>query len=84
MSFISNLIIYFPQVIIECQKHDDYEESIKWLLRFAEEYAQHGRKISEHGNHSHGALTSVRPVSSSSLYIFYPECTHMFSGCDIG
>ncbi|KZT25454.1 hypothetical protein NEOLEDRAFT_1133378 [Neolentinus lepideus HHB14362 ss-1] len=31
------------KVIIECQKHSDYQESIRWLLSFLEEYASHGR-----------------------------------------
>ncbi|KAF8060656.1 hypothetical protein FPV67DRAFT_301524 [Lyophyllum atratum] len=31
------------KVIIECQKHDDYQEAIRWLLNYAEEYAAHGR-----------------------------------------
>jgi hypothetical protein len=33
------------KVILECQKHDDYQESLKWLLSFVEEYAKHGRTI---------------------------------------
>ena len=33
------------QVIYECQSHDDYKESMTWLLNFVEEYAAHGRKI---------------------------------------
>jgi Family of unknown function (DUF5923) len=50
------------QVIIECQKHDDYQESIKWLLSFAEEYVEHGKHVADHGKDSHAALTSVSPV----------------------
>ncbi|KZP14441.1 hypothetical protein FIBSPDRAFT_912787 [Athelia psychrophila] len=45
------------KVIIECQKHDDYQESIRWLLGYAEEYAAHGKTIAAHGKDSHGALT---------------------------
>ncbi|KAI8986640.1 hypothetical protein BD414DRAFT_486634 [Trametes punicea] len=29
------------KVIVECQKHKDYQESIQWLLGFLEEYASH-------------------------------------------
>ncbi|KAF7965517.1 hypothetical protein HWV62_43076, partial [Athelia sp. TMB] len=45
------------KVIIECQKHDDYQESIRWLLSYAEEYAAHGRTVASHGQDSHAALT---------------------------
>jgi len=46
---------YFPQerrdqfiyrgkkVIIECQKHDDYQASLKWLLDTLETYSSHGK-----------------------------------------
>ncbi|KAH7919183.1 hypothetical protein BV22DRAFT_1108163 [Leucogyrophana mollusca] len=46
------------KVIIECQKHDDYQEAIKWLLSFAEEYAGHGRHIADHGKESGGSISS--------------------------
>ncbi|KAH9943958.1 hypothetical protein B0H21DRAFT_779540 [Amylocystis lapponica] len=61
---------YFPQerrdqfiyrgkkVIIECQKHKDYQESIQWLLNFLEEYASHGKTVANHGKDSHQQLTS--------------------------
>ncbi|KAG5639678.1 hypothetical protein H0H81_005861 [Sphagnurus paluster] len=32
------------KVIIECQKHDDYQEAIRWLLSRIEEYAIHGQE----------------------------------------
>ncbi|KAK2464849.1 hypothetical protein APHAL10511_003148 [Amanita phalloides] len=35
------------KVIIECQKHDDYQESMSWLLDLIEEYAKHGRKAAK-------------------------------------
>jgi Family of unknown function (DUF5923) len=34
---------------MECQKHDDYQESIRWLLNYVGEYAQHGRTAAEAG-----------------------------------
>ncbi|OCH87448.1 hypothetical protein OBBRIDRAFT_837378 [Obba rivulosa] len=61
---------YFPQerrdqfiyrlkkVLIECQKHKDYQESMEWLLNFIEEYASHGQTIVEQGKDSHQQLTS--------------------------
>ncbi|KAF9457296.1 hypothetical protein BDZ94DRAFT_1326382 [Collybia nuda] len=33
------------KVIIECQKHDDYQDSLRWLLSYIEEYATHGRTM---------------------------------------
>jgi Family of unknown function (DUF5923) len=65
------IFLLSPQVIIECQKHDDYQESIKWLLSYAEEYAGHGKTIAGHGKESHAALTSV------SLFLpFYVRFVH--------
>ncbi|KAI0674595.1 hypothetical protein C8Q78DRAFT_1117563 [Trametes maxima] len=40
------------KVIVECQKHKDYQESIQWLLNFLEEYASHGKTVAEHGKDS--------------------------------
>ena len=41
------------KVIVECQKHKDYQESIQWLLGFLEEYASHGKTVANHGKHSY-------------------------------
>jgi len=55
---------YFPQerrdqfiyrgkkVIIECQKHDDYQASLKWLLDTLETYSSHGKATAKNA-HSH-------------------------------
>ena len=51
------------KVIVECQRHDDYQESIKWLLTLVEEYAGHGKHIATHGKDAHGQITSVRHCS---------------------
>ncbi|KAH9952567.1 hypothetical protein BGW80DRAFT_1420325 [Lactifluus volemus] len=37
------------KVILECQKRDDYQESIRWLLGMFEDYARHGKHIARHG-----------------------------------
>ena len=37
------------KVIVECQKHKDYQESITWLLDFLEEYASHGKTVAGQG-----------------------------------
>ncbi|KAH8827080.1 hypothetical protein DL96DRAFT_1605435 [Flagelloscypha sp. PMI_526] len=36
-------IYRLKKVIIECQKHEDYQESLRWLLGAVEEYAKYGR-----------------------------------------
>ncbi|KAH8992986.1 hypothetical protein EDB92DRAFT_520703 [Lactarius akahatsu] len=33
------------KVVLECQKHHDYQESIRWLLASIEEYSSHGKHI---------------------------------------
>ncbi|KAK1217909.1 hypothetical protein PQX77_019418 [Marasmius sp. AFHP31] len=35
------------KVIIECQKHPEYQESLEWLISFIKEYATHGRSFSQ-------------------------------------
>ncbi|KAI0336661.1 hypothetical protein GY45DRAFT_1376920 [Cubamyces sp. BRFM 1775] len=45
------------KVIVECQKHKDYQESIQWLLNFLEEYASHGRTAAEQGKESGKQIT---------------------------
>ena len=40
------------KVIVECQRHDDYQESIKWLLGLMEEYAGHGKDVGKQGQSS--------------------------------
>jgi hypothetical protein len=34
---------------MECQKHDNYQESVTWLMGFIEEYVKHGRTLAEAG-----------------------------------
>ncbi|KDR72326.1 hypothetical protein GALMADRAFT_213339 [Galerina marginata CBS 339.88] len=49
-------IFRLKKVILECQKHDDYQSSIKWLLGYIEDYAKHGRKAASLGkDHAKGA-----------------------------
>lgn len=43
-------------MIVECQRHDDYQQAIQWLLGFLEEYASHGRNASSAAAGSHDAL----------------------------
>jgi len=46
------------KVIVECQRHKDYQESIRWLLDYLEEYASHGRTVLDHGKDSKNTLQS--------------------------
>ncbi|KAG2024158.1 hypothetical protein CC2G_001738 [Coprinopsis cinerea AmutBmut pab1-1] len=35
------------KVILECQKHDNYQDSMRWLLGYLEEYVKHGRTVGQ-------------------------------------
>jgi Family of unknown function (DUF5923) len=47
------------QIIIECQKQDDYQESLRWLIAFIEEYAKHGREMGGKGKEGVTTITKV-------------------------
>jgi hypothetical protein len=51
------------KVIIECQKHDDYQESVRWLLGLIEEYAGHGKTVGGKGTDIAGDVTNHPGVS---------------------
>ncbi|KAF9076912.1 hypothetical protein BDP27DRAFT_1414047 [Rhodocollybia butyracea] len=42
------------KVILECQSHPEYQDSLRWLLKYIKEYAGHGRKIA---NEHHSKVT---------------------------
>ena len=44
---------------MECQKHDDYQESLRWLLAFIQEYAKRGREMGDKGKENITAITKV-------------------------
>lgn len=46
------------QVIVECQSHKDYQDSLTWLLGFLEEYFGHAKTTASKGKDSHAALSS--------------------------
>lgn len=57
------------KVILECQKHHDYQESIRWLLTTIEEYSSHGKHIAREtgstvadNNVLHTATTQIRTL----------------------
>lgn len=57
------------KVIIECQKHDDYQASLKWLLDTLETYSVNGKQTVKNA-HSHSkdvAGASVLPLSPCPL-----------------
>ncbi|TBU29364.1 hypothetical protein BD311DRAFT_269060 [Dichomitus squalens] len=54
------------KIIVECQNHKDYQESITWLLDFLEEYAAHGKTVAGHGKDSHQQLTSDPAVQQAT------------------
>ncbi|KAH8096888.1 hypothetical protein BXZ70DRAFT_895650 [Cristinia sonorae] len=54
------------KVIVECQKHKDYQESIRWLLSYLEEYASHGKTVIGHGKDSHQQLTSDNSLNQAT------------------
>ena len=70
---------YFPQerrdqfiyrgkkVIIECQKHDDYQASLKWLLDTLETYSTHGKKTAKN---AHSQSKDVAKVRFPSIVLF--------------
>jgi len=53
------------KVIVECQRHNDYQESIRWLLNLVEEYATHGKTIAGHGKDAHSKVTGDYTVQNS-------------------
>jgi hypothetical protein len=53
-------------VIVECQKHKDYQESIQWLISSLEEYAKHGRTIAGHGKDSHSKLVNDGSIQQAT------------------
>ncbi|KAG2338803.1 hypothetical protein BDR05DRAFT_951623 [Suillus weaverae] len=53
------------KVIIECQKHDDYQDAIRWLLDEVERYASHGQTVAGHGKERGSAITQDRALSAA-------------------
>ncbi|KAK0472851.1 hypothetical protein IW261DRAFT_1506212 [Armillaria novae-zelandiae] len=53
------------KVVVECQKHKDYQESLGWLLDYVEEYASHGRDaINGAKSEARGAVKNSQLQSS--------------------
>jgi len=41
-------IYRLKKVIVECQKHQDYQEALSWFLSTFETYGSHGRTLADH------------------------------------
>ena len=52
------------KVIIECQKHDDYQASLKWLLDTLESYSVHGKGVARN---AHAESKDVAQASTLSI-----------------
>ncbi|TRM64115.1 hypothetical protein BD626DRAFT_547830 [Schizophyllum amplum] len=50
-------IFRMKKVVIECQKHDDYQESLTWLLDVITEYFEHGQNVS--GQHKENVKSAT-------------------------
>ncbi|KAF8980619.1 hypothetical protein BDQ17DRAFT_1514014 [Cyathus striatus] len=57
------------KVILECQKHQDYQSSIRWLLSFIETYSTHARNAGTHAS-SH---TSEHVIQDPKLCLAVAE-----------
>ena len=55
---------------MECQKHDDYQESITWLLDYIDEYAGHGRGLAGNGQEHVKSVANVWSSNLLSLRVF--------------
>jgi len=54
------------KVIIECQKHDDYQASLKWLLDTLENYSTNGKEVVRN---VHTETKGVAQVSIMSIVL---------------
>ncbi|KAF9256822.1 hypothetical protein L218DRAFT_910995 [Marasmius fiardii PR-910] len=50
------------KVILECQQHPEYQQSLEWLIEFIKEYAKHGKTMGSQ------QLQDSRDSAPSSLY----------------
>ncbi|CUA74610.1 putative protein C32A11,02c [Schizosaccharomyces pombe 972h-] [Rhizoctonia solani] len=51
-------IYRMKKVIVECQKHDDYQASIRWFLSAIESYHGHSKTVASSGQNSAKNVTS--------------------------
>ncbi|KAG1792741.1 uncharacterized protein HD556DRAFT_1377609 [Suillus plorans] len=53
------------KVIIECQKHDDYQDAIRWLLDEVERYVSHAQTTAGHGKERGSVITQDRALNAA-------------------
>ncbi|KAG7443718.1 uncharacterized protein BT62DRAFT_971879 [Guyanagaster necrorhizus] len=53
------------KVVVECQSHSDYQESLRWLLDYVEEYASHERDAVTDATKEAGGAMKNRQLQSS-------------------
>ncbi|KAI0245752.1 hypothetical protein BJV78DRAFT_1260530 [Lactifluus subvellereus] len=57
------------KAILECQKHNDYQESIRWLLGVFEEYGSHGKHIAHQGKEAGSRLAGDNVLWTATTQI---------------
>ncbi|KAG2365723.1 hypothetical protein BDR07DRAFT_1480974 [Suillus spraguei] len=51
--------------IIECQKHNDYKDAIRWLLGEVEQYGSYDQIVTGHGKERSSAITQDRALNAA-------------------
>ncbi|KAJ7061465.1 hypothetical protein C8F01DRAFT_1369002 [Mycena amicta] len=55
------------KVIIECQKHSDYQESVRWLLDMIDAWAARAKKVGNDADQGEGFLSAATLAQDPSL-----------------
>ncbi|EJT98618.1 hypothetical protein DACRYDRAFT_96400 [Dacryopinax primogenitus] len=55
------------KVVVECQKHDDYQGAMNWFLNFLETYHAHGKALAETGVRSAGHVAEDPALKQAVL-----------------
>jgi hypothetical protein len=59
-SFPQRLTLLFCQVVLECQKRDDYQDAIRWFLDHVKQYIEsYGDVTQAGGQYIHGIFLSL-------------------------
>jgi len=72
------------KVIMECQKHEDYQSSIRWLLGYVEEYAKHGRTTVNSAQGQVKNSTKQEPTVSLAMAELRPLLERFANGTSFG
>ncbi|ESK85280.1 hypothetical protein Moror_11329 [Moniliophthora roreri MCA 2997] len=60
-------IFRLKKVVVECQKHPDYQEALEWLISYIKEYASHGRTIASSHANTAGSSVGGNPKLQETL-----------------